>query len=297
MAQRLLGWLVVIAVGLPAPFTRAAEEPVALVNGEPITAADITFERSLRKVAGSDADVPRALIVEELISRELLRQFLKDRRAIPEVEQIDRAKTRFIERLTAGRPEARAQLEQLGLTDARLETAVAVSLGWETHLRRVITEKSLRDYFEANRRRFDGSRLKVRQIFLAKGFDGVPPAQTQMRLEQIRQEINGDGDSFAAAALKHSEAPSSAEGGSLGWISPFGDIPSAIAPAVFRLGAGEISEPLESPLGWHLVLVEQIEEGELSLEDVRPIVRAELARQLRSQLVAEQRRSAQIERN
>ena len=77
-------------------------------------------------------------------------------------------------------------------------------------------------------------------------------ATVQQRLEQIRQSIL-KGESFAVAAAAASQDPGSAsDGGDLGWQSPDAFDPD-FAAAITKLKVGEISEPVQSHYGWHIV--------------------------------------------
>lgn len=81
-----------------------------------------------------------------------------------------------------------------------------------------------------------------------------PPEKVQLRLDQLRQRIQG-GTDFAELARAHSEDTLSAvEGGDLGWISP-GDLVPEFEQAMNALRPGEVSTPFESEFGWHIVEV------------------------------------------
>ena len=79
-------------------------------------------------------------------------------------------------------------------------------------------------------------------------------AEAKLRLEQLRERIEG-GEDFAALARAHSEDTLSArEGGNLGWVSP-GDMIPAFEEQMNKLGKGELSQPFKTRFGWHLVQV------------------------------------------
>ena len=81
------------------------------------------------------------------------------------------------------------------------------------------------------------------------------------------------GEGFAAVA----EAVTGLAPTPLGFVVE-SDLPSELAGPVFRLAAGSISEPLESPLGWHLLYVKDIQEDVVTpLEEVRDEIRDALA--------------------
>ncbi len=76
----------------------------------------------------------------------------------------------------------------------------------------------------------------------------------RIRLEQLKQRLDG-GDDFAAMARSHSDdQASSIKGGELGWISP-GDVVPEFEQEMKQLAVNEISKPFRTQYGWHIVQV------------------------------------------
>ncbi|MEP7156834.1 MAG: peptidylprolyl isomerase [Betaproteobacteria bacterium] len=95
---------------------------------------------------------------------------------------------------------------------------------------------------------------------LIKIKEGVTDADAKERLARLRERIIGGAD-FAELAKVHSDDPSNAKGGDLGWISP-GDTVPEFERAMNQLRDNEISAPVQSQFGWHLVqVVERRTEG------------------------------------
>ena len=96
------------------------------------------------------------------------------------------------------------------------------------------------------------------------------------RLQQIADRLARAPHRFHEQALKHSECPSGLNGGLLGEIKA-GTLYPQLDAALFNMVAGEIRGPLESELGWHLLLCEQIQPAHtMSLEQVLPSLQQEL---------------------
>lgn len=73
------------------------------------------------------------------------------------------------------------------------------------------------------------------------------------KIQEIRQSIVNGSTSFASAAKIYSEDPGSADnGGELGWNNP-DNFDSNFRAALLRLSKGEISQPVKSSYGWHLI--------------------------------------------
>jgi peptidyl-prolyl cis-trans isomerase SurA len=80
----------------------------------------------------------------------------------------------------------------------------------------------------------------------------VSDKEARQRLETLRERIIG-GDSFESLARSHSDDKASAiKGGDLGWTNP-GDLVSEFEEQMEALALGEISQPFETPFGWHIV--------------------------------------------
>lgn len=76
----------------------------------------------------------------------------------------------------------------------------------------------------------------------------------KIRLEQLKQRLDG-GDEFAALARSHSDdQASSIKGGELGWVNP-GDVVPDFEQQMKQLALNEISKPFRTQYGWHIVQV------------------------------------------
>jgi peptidyl-prolyl cis-trans isomerase SurA len=92
----------------------------------------------------------------------------------------------------------------------------------------------------------------VRHILL-KTNELVSENEARNRLRNLKERLENKAD-FAELARAHSEDASAAKGGDLGWILP-GDTVPEFERAMNALQPGEISEPVRSPFGWHLIQV------------------------------------------
>lgn len=95
------------------------------------------------------------------------------------------------------------------------------------------------------------TQYKVRHILLRTD-EFTSAGEAAQRLEQIRERIV-NGEDFSELALAHSDdTVSSVEGGELGWLSP-GDVVRPFEQAVEQLEEGEISQPVRTPYGVHII--------------------------------------------
>ena len=83
---------------------------------------------------------------------------------------------------------------------------------------------------------------------------------TEQQALEIRKEImRGQNqqeifNNFLAAAKKYSKCPSASAGGILGYFGK-GDMVPEFEKAAFELPMGEVSQPIKTPYGWHLIYV------------------------------------------
>lgn len=120
-------------------------------------------------------------------------------------------------------------------------------------------------------------------LLLNEEFDAT---QAIAKLENIRSAIQSNQTSFDAAARAHSQDGSAAQGGDLGWASPGMFVPE-FEQAMDRLREGEISTPLVSRFGVHLIQVVERRRSEPSKEQQRETIRKQLrAQKLEERFVA-----------
>lgn len=142
-----------------------------------------------------------------------------------------------------------------------------------------LTDKEVEDYYNSNRatKFTTPKQAKVRYVMvrLDAGADAKQKEAAQVRANRIVAEARG-GKSFAELAKKESQDPSAEKGGEIGWLNQ-GQLPEALDKQIFALAKGEISEPIETPVGFHIVKVEDIkEEKTLSLAEAKPVITREL---------------------
>ncbi|WP_079436906.1 peptidylprolyl isomerase [Zoogloea sp. LCSB751] len=107
---------------------------------------------------------------------------------------------------------------------------------------------------------------------LVKTSEVVSDAEARRRLADLRERVVQGGASFADLAKVHSADLSASKGGDLGWIYP-GDTVPEFEQAMDALKPGEISQPVQSPFGWHLIQVEERRTQDVSEDRKRAAAR------------------------
>lgn len=125
-----------------------------------------------------------------------------------------------------------------------------------------VTEEEAKEYFEQNKAMFvAGPKARASHILVT----------SEESAQKILDEIN-EGLDFAEAAQKYSSCPSGQAGGDLGEFSP-GQMVPEFDQAVFSMKAGEMSAPVQTQFGYHLIKVASISDGaDVKFEDVAPQV-------------------------
>jgi len=89
---------------------------------------------------------------------------------------------------------------------------------------------------------------------LVRTSEVVSEADARRRLIELRERIKTGGADFAEQARLHSQDGAAAKGGDLGWVLP-GDTVPEFERAMSALKPGELSQPVRSPFGYHLIQV------------------------------------------
>ncbi len=106
--------------------------------------------------------------------------------------------------------------------------------------------------------------IKVNQI--------VTPAEARRKLVELKQRLDNHAATFEELAKLYSNDLSASRGGDLGWVYP-GDTVPEFERAMNALKPGQISEPIESPFGFHLIQVLERKTDEVSQERQRQLAR------------------------
>jgi peptidyl-prolyl cis-trans isomerase SurA len=129
-----------------------------------------------------------------------------------------------------------------------------------------------------NDRRGGGAPVLVQQTrarhILIKTNELVSESEARNRLRGLKERLDNKAG-FAELARVHSEDASASRGGELGWLSP-GDTVPEFERAMNALKPGVVSEPVQSPFGWHLIEVQERRTEDMSRERQRLAARQEL---------------------
>ncbi|HEX6616028.1 MAG TPA: peptidylprolyl isomerase [Gemmatimonadales bacterium] len=131
------------------------------------------------------------------------------------------------------------------------------------------TEQEMRQYFEEQKGNL-GTRpatISFRQIVIAPHASPQAKARTRAQADSIVLELRRGAD-FATAARRFSQDPGSKDqGGSLNWFRRGVMVPE-FERVAFSLKPGVVSDPVESPFGFHIIQVERVQPGEVQARHI-----------------------------
>lgn len=143
-----------------------------------------------------------------------------------------------------------------------------------------VSDEEVADFYTANLARYQTPEtVEARHILLKVADDATDEedAEALKRAEEIYAQAKADGRDFAELAKEFSEGPSAENGGYLGAFER-GSMVKPFADKAFAMNAGEISEPVRTRFGWHVIKVEKKNPAsEKSLVDVSDEIKKALA--------------------
>jgi peptidyl-prolyl cis-trans isomerase SurA len=114
----------------------------------------------------------------------------------------------------------------------------------------------------------------------------VTPTQTEAddrkKLLDLKAKIEGKQATFEDLARQNSQDTYAAKGGDMGWVEP-GDVPAELEAVIKSLKPGEISEPVKTPFGVHIVQVVERKSQDTSQEKERATARQVLTERKRQE--------------
>ncbi len=110
---------------------------------------------------------------------------------------------------------------------------------------------------------------------LIKTTAAVPSDVAKQKLDQVRERIVNGQESFSDLAKRFSNDSSAPQGGGLGWLNPGETVPP-FEQAMKKLKIGEVSEPVQTSFGWHLIVVDERRTQDMAEQFQRNQVRQRL---------------------
>ncbi len=257
----------------PAASAQHLDGIAAVVNDEVVLQSDVEEQvylfvmRNQLRPDSATVDTLRRQVLEEMINEKLVVAEAKRQALVASEAEVTREVEKAIQdaKERMGPAGFQEQLAKENLTEERLRAKyreearrqqLAQRMVQRALPRRPVPQAEAEAYFTANPAKFPLApgqvRLSVIQIPVTP--DSTADALAHQRALGIRKRIEG-GEKFAKVAAEVSDdTGSSRAGGDLGFFSR-GTMEPALEQAAFSLELNKVSEPVQSPYGWHLVQV------------------------------------------
>ena len=269
--------LVTLAAMAPAPVgaqgsgTTPIDSIVALVDEDVILRSelDIAMAGVLDRVRASGEAMPPMHLVERQVLERLIVRELQVQRALQtgirvSAADVDQALTTLAQQNNMSVQQLRQVIEADGEDFAEFRRNIGEEIMAERLRQRIvnsmdpITDTEI-DILLASED-LSGGEYNVSHIMVALPEGSTPQqiAEMQAKADDIHRRLM-DGLDFASAAISYSDGQEALEGGLVGWRD-LNSVPAFFADAVRDLKPGEITEPIRSPVGFHIIRVNDYRE-------------------------------------
>jgi peptidyl-prolyl cis-trans isomerase C len=313
----------VIAQPAPIPTPKPETPPnrdvvAARVNDQPIL--ELAVFRGLMRVRPNERDEKRKDVLNFLIDNSVIDHYLVQLKIPVDPKDIEEHIQKVKEEAVKDKTTIEKILGDLHINEQELRSELAAALRWDKFVLQQGTDKVLKEVFDRNPEMFNGTRMQARHILIpikdAKNPDSARAAIAAIKrdveaeaaksvaklptnidsITRERERVKALEKAFADAAVKHSTCPSSKDGGDLGFFPRAGAMVEPFARAAFALKAYQMSEPVATDFGYHLILAIDHRPGkEVKFEQVRPFVQEVYGERLREAVLGAYKSKAKIE--
>lgn len=234
---------------------------VATVNGSPIFEQDLAFARQEMGGALQQLDEPDA--------RNTLVDFLIERRVLA----------------LEGRAEWLGRDPEVQRRLAYYEEKAIRDVYYARKVNEAVTAESIQAFYDEKVATMElMEEIRARHILL----------DTKSDAKRIYRAIKGGAD-FAEMAQQNSVGPSAPDGGDIGFFTQ-SEVVESFGTAAFAMAPGEISEPVQSDFGWHIIKVEERRtQPPLSLEKVETQIQGIREYEVGQELIQQLKQAADIQ--
>lgn len=295
------------ANGLPFEATG----PVAKVGDTEISAEAFNAEvEKLQRLTGGNlppqmVQFYKKQLLYRVVDEHLLNKQVEGKKINVTDDEIEKEYNRFVERFPS-KEQFEAYFQRTKMSKDELRADLGKRLRHEKLLVDKygikVEEKDVKDFYDKNIERFrQEEQVKASHILLKlkKDADDKTVKETEARAQALTKQAKAKGADFAALAKEHSEGPSGPRGGDLGFfprkrmVKPFSD-------AAFKLKVGDVSEPVRTQFGFHVIkVVERQDAATKSFDETKDMIEYQLfsqkVRESMNKMLNELKEEAKVE--
>ncbi len=296
----------------------AANAVAATVNGTPIPQAGL--DRALERFSEADREKASKEILDFLIENALVDQYLIQMNISVDQKEVDARLTEIKAEIEKSNQTFKKVLDGLKMTEAEFSVQVANDLRWDKFAQSQCTDAKLKGLFDQNMDMFNGAQVRARHILLSPAADAGAQEAAKVQLLEIRRAVEETATkavaklpesadpltreqerqkqieiAFMDYASKQSVCPSKKDGGNVNWFPRVGHMVEPFSAAAFALKPYEMSQPIQTQFGYHLILCTGRKPGqEVKFEDVKDAVKEIYCSRLRDAVVEHMKKTAKI---
>ncbi|WP_448192830.1 peptidylprolyl isomerase [Azospirillum sp. sgz301742] len=242
----------------------ASERIAAVVNEDAVSVSDVNARMRLMVLS---AGMPDSAETRQRLMPQVLRQLVDERLQLQEAKRLgitvpqadlDKAIDQIAQQNHMNRQQLQKYMAENGIAPATLIEQTRAMIAWQRVMQRrirqevVIGDDEVDGAMERVKQSIGKPEYLVAEIFLAVD---NPDQEEQVRRagERLTDEIRKGGN-FAAVARQFSQATTAGSSGDLGWVRP-GELDPQIDAALAQLRPGQMSPPVRTASGYHILLV------------------------------------------
>jgi len=208
---------------------REREETLATVNGDTITKGEFETYLDFKRIPEGDEEKKKRLL-DQYLEREALAAVIEEE------------------------PLLDKDLIQAELNEFRKQ--MLISRYFEKYLRGKVTDQAIQNHYNIHAEEYEDRKVHAAHILIRTNRTMTEPERkAKLTTAQEAYSKIKAGEDFAEVAKAYSEDKvSSKKGGDLGWMKE-GSIDPRFSETLFSLEPGTVSEPFETPFGFHVVKV------------------------------------------
>jgi len=287
----------------PAKQEDDSKKVVATVNGENISQKEVNqmLNRFGNQVPKEQLPAITKQIIDGLITQKLITQFIRDSKIEVSQAEIEKELNKVREDIKSNPGLEGKTFEQVlethGSSIDNLKSEIVISLSLEKHLGKDIDDKKIKAYFDENKAAYDGSERRASHVLVdtREMKTDAELAQALEKIKKIKAEVDS-GKDFAEVAKQHSDCPSKDKGGDLSFFKRKGQMVEPFAAAAFALKVGQVSDPVKTPFGYHIIKVTEIKKGnDVKFDDVKQNIKQNMMEEKAQVLIRQLLEKAKID--
>lgn len=292
----------------------AGGDAVARVNGVAVPRAefDAKYNKMTRAFTTRNKEIPDNLarrykesILKQLVERELLKQKIASSGISIDPAELDKEFDEYKKMFRTDENFER-YLKSSDVSVEQIKENISHNIAVNKLLEKVgnlqVTEEEAKEYYAKNEKRYE-IKEQVRASHILLKMDPKTDKKTegdlQKKANEIYKEVTKKDADFGELAKKYSEGPTASRGGDLSYF-PRGRMVPEFEEVAFKMKPGEISKPVKTQFGWHIIkLVDHKEGRQRPFEEVREsidkLLKNKKTRQAKQDLLKSLRAEAKIE--